>query len=89
MNVYYIPRKRSRLTKHALREKILTLEESPLRLTPHWKNNDICKAFLYVEEPEKLRKMGSEKKELVIDLVISGKLKSKLYIKDRKLCKSF
>ena len=79
MNVYYIPRKRIKLTKRALKEKILPLEETPLRLTPYWTNIDIFKAFLYVEEPEKLHKMGSKKEELVIDIIISRKLNSTLY----------
>ena len=78
MNLCYIPRKRSRLTKPALREKTIPLEKTPFRLTPYWKNDDICNAFLYVEEPENLRKMGSEKDELVIDIFVSRTLNSKL-----------
>ena len=41
----------------------------------YWKNNDVHSTSLYVEEPEMLRKMGSEKEKLVIDIFISRKLK--------------
>ena len=83
--LYYIPRKRSRKTKPASREKVMPLGKTPFRLTPYWKNNDIRNAFLYIEEPENLRKMGSEKEELVMDIFVSRSSKSKLVLQYRKL----
>ena len=61
--------------EHTLREITIPLEKTPFRFTPYWKNNDVHSTSLYVEEPEMLRKMGSENEKLVIDIFISRKLK--------------
>ena len=62
--------RKSRKIKQLRKEKRLSLEETPFRLTPNWENTDINTVLLYIEDPERLRKMGSKKEEILIDIFV-------------------
>ena len=62
--------RKSRKIKQLRKEKRLSLEETPFRLTPNWENADINTVLLYIEDPERLRKMRSKKEEILIDIFV-------------------
>ena len=60
-----------RNTKQLRVQKTIALEKTPFRVTPYWKNADIKKSILYVEDPEQLRKMSSKKEELIMNIFVA------------------
>ena len=60
-----------------LKQEVKSLEDTPFRLTPKWKYDDIDDIILYVEDPDLLRKMGAKKDKVVIDVLIHRDSKGK------------
>ena len=48
--------------------KVTTLKRTPFRFAPEYNNADISELVLYVEDPDHLRRMGSKKEEIKIDI---------------------
>ena len=70
-------RRRSRKANRKLRQEVKSLDDTPFRLTPEWKYDDIDDIILYVEDPDLLRKMGAKKDTVVIDVLIQRDSKGK------------
>ena len=69
--------RKRRKANRKLRQEVKSLEDTPFRLTPEWKYDDIDNVILYVEDPDLLRKMGAKKDKVVIDVLIHRNSKSK------------
>ena len=58
--------------------KVTSLERTPFRVAPKQHGNmDVSELILYVEDPEHLRRMGSKKEEIKIDVFTTLRLKGR------------